>query len=115
MANSIKTPRGCKFSAKHFEFSLNNANAFFNEIKDGVDDKMQISFNKFLGCLDSYLDLLNEKESTIFNETWINIYGSVTLENNSIMHITSSYHNKAWFSNIAISMDSEKSNDYLSD
>jgi hypothetical protein len=31
------------------------------------------------------------------------------------MRATSSYHDKAWFSNIAILMDSEESNDYISD
>ena len=51
----------------------------------------------------------------IVGETQINIYESVTLENDAIMRATSSYHDKAWFSNIAILMDSEESNDYISD
>ncbi|GES94662.1 hypothetical protein GLOIN_2v1488317 [Rhizophagus clarus] len=58
--NPAKTPRTCKFSARLFEFSLQDANTFFNEKKDP-------------------------------------------------------YHNKVWFSDIAISMDSEESNDYISD
>ena len=36
-------------------------------------------------------------------------------ESNIEMRATSSFHNKPWFSNVAISMDSEESNDYLSD
>ncbi|GET02926.1 hypothetical protein GLOIN_2v1488317 [Rhizophagus clarus] len=58
--NPAKTPRTCKFSARLFEFSLQDANTFFNEKKIP-------------------------------------------------------YHNKVWFSDIAISMDSEESNDYISD
>ena len=108
-----KTPRTCKFSARLFEFSLQDANTFFNEKKDSVDNKMQIGFARFIRCLDSYLDLLDG--FTIIGKIRINVYGSVTLENGAIMRATNRYHNKAWFSNIAILMDSEESNDYISD
>ncbi|GET49863.1 hypothetical protein GLOIN_2v1488317 [Rhizophagus irregularis DAOM 181602=DAOM 197198] len=111
--NPAKTPRTCKFSARLFEFSLQDANTFFNEKKDSVDNKMQTGFARFISCLDSYLDLLDG--FTIIGETRINIYGSVTLENGAIMRATNRYHNKVWFSDIAISMDSEESNDYISD
>ncbi|GES84153.1 hypothetical protein GLOIN_2v1783703 [Rhizophagus clarus] len=83
--NLAKTPRTCKFSARLFEFSLQDANTFFNEKKDSVDNKMQTGFARFISCLDSYLDLLDGFTIII------------------------------WFSNIAISMDSEESNDYISD
>ena len=73
---------------------------------------MQIGFSKFLTCLNSYLDLLGVD---IIGETRINLYGSVTLENGSIMRATNSFHNRPWFSDIAISMDPEELNDYLSD
>ncbi|POG58478.1 hypothetical protein GLOIN_2v1488560, partial [Rhizophagus irregularis DAOM 181602=DAOM 197198] len=111
--NPAKTPRTCKFSARLFEFSLQDANTFFNEKKNSVDNKMQTSFARFIGYLDSYLDLLDG--FTIIGKTQINIYGSVTLENGAIMRDTNRYHNKVWFSDIAISMDSEESNDYISD
>ncbi|GES96975.1 hypothetical protein GLOIN_2v1783703 [Rhizophagus clarus] len=111
--NPAKTPRTCKFSARLFEFSLQDANTFFNEKKDSVDNKMQTGFARFISCLDSYLDLLDG--FTIIGEIRINIYGSVTLENVAIMRATNRYHNKVWFSDIAISMDSEESNDYISD
>ena len=113
--NSAKLPHVYKFSAKKFGFSLNNADAFFNEKKDGVDNKLQTSFNKFLNCLDSYLDLIDDSITNIVGETQINIYVSVTLENDTIMRATSSYHGRAWFSDITISMDSEESNDYVLD
>ncbi|UZO26049.1 uncharacterized protein OCT59_018297 [Rhizophagus irregularis] len=74
---------------------------------------MQTGFARFISCLDSYLDLLDG--FTIIGKTRINIYGSVTLENGAIMRATNRYHNKIWFSDIAISMDSEESNDYISD
>ncbi|EXX67806.1 uncharacterized protein OCT59_029693 [Rhizophagus irregularis] len=74
---------------------------------------MQTGFARFIGCLDSYLDLLDG--FTIIGETQINIYGSVILENGAIMCATNRYHNKVWFSDIAISMDSEESNDYILD
>ncbi|GET66930.1 hypothetical protein GLOIN_2v1488317 [Rhizophagus irregularis DAOM 181602=DAOM 197198] len=111
--NPAKTPRTCKFSARLFDFSLQDANTFFNEKKDSVDNKMQTGFARFISCLDSYLDLLDG--FTIIGETRINIYGSVTLENGAIMRATNRYYNKVWFSDIAISMDSEESNDYISD
>ncbi|POG66797.1 hypothetical protein GLOIN_2v1879550 [Rhizophagus irregularis DAOM 181602=DAOM 197198] len=98
--NPVKTPLTCKFSARLFEFSLQDANTFFNEKKDSVDNKMQTGFARFICCLDSYLDLLNG--FTIIGETRINIYRSVILENGAIMRATNRYHNKVWFSDIAI-------------
>ncbi|GES73127.1 hypothetical protein GLOIN_2v1783703 [Rhizophagus clarus] len=58
--NLAKIPRTCKFSARLFEFSLQDANTFFNEKKDSVDNKMQTGFARFISCLDSYLDLLDD-------------------------------------------------------
>ena len=76
---------------------------------------MQTGFSKFLDCLDSYLDLLDNSTITLVCETQINIYGSITLENGAIMRASNNYHNKAWFSDIAITMDSDESSDYISD
>jgi len=109
-----KIPRAYKFSTKLFEFSLQNSNAFFNNIKVNTDinDKMQRGFSKFLDCLDLYMELLNNHS---ISESRITIYGSVTLENGAIMRATSSYHNRPWFSDVAILMNSEESNEYISD
>jgi hypothetical protein len=111
-----KIPRVYKFSTKLFEFSLQNSNTFFDNIKVNTDinDKMQRGFGKFLDCLDLYLELLNVNDHSI-SESRIIIYGSVTLENGAIMRATSSYHNRPWFSDIAILMNSEESNEYISD
>jgi hypothetical protein len=111
-----KIPRVYKFSTKLFEFSLQNFNTFFDNIKVNTDinDKMQRGFSKFLDCLDLYLELLNVNDHSI-SESRIIIYGSVTLENGAIMRATSSYHNRPWFSDVAILMNSEESNEYISD
>ena len=100
---------------QNFWISLLNADAFFKENKSYVNNKMQTGFSKFLHCLDLYLDLLDDFTITLLGETQINIYGLVTLENGAIMCATSNFHNKAWFSDIAIAIDSNKSSDYISD
>jgi hypothetical protein len=107
-----KTPHIYNFSTKLFEFSLHDANKFFNENKNNVNKKMQIGFNEFLKCLDLYLELL---ENPIINKSRIKIYGSVISNNGTIIRAINSYHGKAWFSDVAISMNSEESDDYLSD
>jgi len=111
-----KIPRVYKFSTKLFEFSLQNFSTFFDNIKVNTDinNKMQRGFSKFLDCLDLYLELLNVNDHSI-SESRIIIYGSVTLENGAIMRATSSYHNRPWFSDVAILMNSEESNEYISD
>jgi hypothetical protein len=76
---------------------------------------MQSGFSKFLDCLDSYLDLFDDSTITLNSETQINIYGSITLENGAIIRASNNYHNKAWFSDIAITMDSDESSYYISD
>jgi len=65
-----------------------------------------------LECLDTYLDIL---DFSVVDNSRVKMYRSVTLKNGTIMHATSSYHNRAWFSDVAVSMDSEESNDYISD
>ena len=76
---------------------------------------MQTEFSKFLHCLNLYLELLDDSAFTLDDKTQINIYGSGTLENGAIMRASNNYHKKAWFSNIAIAMDSAESSDYISD
>ena len=73
---------------------------------------MKVRLDKFLSCLDFYLELL---QNPTIDESLVKIYGSVILENGAIMRATSSYHNKAGFSGVTISIDSEESNDYISD
>ena len=74
---------------------------------------MKIGFSKFLNCLDLYLD--QQIDIADINESNINIYRSVTLENGAIIRATSSLHGKSWFSNISIHMNSDELFDYTSD
>jgi len=73
---------------------------------------MKTGFEKFLECLDLYLELLN---NPTIDEARIRIYGSVTLSNGAIVRATSNFHNREWFSEVAVSMSSEESDDYISD
>jgi hypothetical protein len=74
---------------------------------------MKTGFDKFLTCLDLYLELLENPR--IDDESRVNIYESVILENGAIMRAANNYHNRAWFSDVAVSMNSEESEDYMSD
>jgi len=73
---------------------------------------MQTGFNKFLKCLNLYLDLDLFDNLIIYKDSQVKIYGLVTLENGIIICATNSYHGKVWFNNISILMNSEESNDY---
>ena len=108
------TPHAFKFTAKLFEFSLKDANEFFKgkNSDPNIDDKMKIGFVKFLECFDLYLQ---QSGITSANEDKVIIYGSVTLENRAIMRATNSFHNRSWFSNISVCMNSEELFEYLSD
>jgi hypothetical protein len=87
---------------------------FYEKANDpNINDKMIKGFEKFLGCFDSFLEDILEVDD--IEECDITIYGTVTLENGSIIRATNKYHNKPWFSDVAISMDSDESSDYRSD
>ena len=60
---------------------------------------MKTGFEKFLECLDLYLELLN---NPTIDEARIRIYGSVILSNGAIVRATSNFHNREWFSEVAI-------------
>ena len=112
--NKLATPRSFKFTTKLFEFPLMNASTFFAEknSEPNIDDKMKTGFANFLDCLNLYLQQYN---ITSTDEDKVTIYGSVTLENGTIMRATSSFHNRSWFSNISVRMNSEELFEYLSD
>ena len=90
---------------------------FFDKKKEDsfINDKMQTGFSKFLKCLNLYLDLDLFDDFIINEDSQVKIYESVILKNSVIIHATSSYHGKAWFSNISILINSEESNDYQLD
>ena len=78
-----------------------------------LDDKMRTGFDNFENCLNVYLDQLSNVSSV--DNSIVTIYGSVTLENSTIMHATNSYHKRPWFSNVSVRMDFEELLDYSSD
>lgn len=94
-----------------------NIHTFIENInsKPNIHDNMKIGFGKFLNCLDLYLDqqidITNLDESSVS----VCVYKSVTLENGAIMRATSNFHNKPWFSNVSIRMNSDELFNYASD
>ena len=108
------TPREFKFTSKLFEFSLGDASEFFagKNSEPNIDDKMKTGFANFLECLNLRLQ---QSDITSASEDKVTIYGSVTLENGMIMRATSSFHNRSWFSNVSVRMNSEELFEYLSD
>src|SRR5688572_14843519 len=113
--NKTITPLAFKFTAKLFEFLLKDVNEFFAEKNSdpNIDDKMKIGFANFLECLNLYLQ--QQSNITYTSENKVIIYGSVTLENGVIMCSTNSFHNRSWFSNISVRMNSEELFEYFSD
>ncbi len=109
-----RTPRPYNFSKKFFKFSLRDSNEIFNEKKEmpGINNNMKTGFDNFSYCLELYLELLKYPS---IDGSQVNIYESVTLENGSIVCTTNNYHNKAWFSNVSVSMNPEELDDYTSD
>ncbi|RHZ63862.1 hypothetical protein Glove_327g11 [Diversispora epigaea] len=103
------------FSSKLFETKLTEANIYFCEKMNdpNINDNMIKGFNQFLECFDDFLDNILEVKN--IKECDIIIYGTATLENGSIIRAKNKFHDKPWFSNIAISMDSNESSDYQSD
>jgi hypothetical protein len=72
---------------------------------------MTKGFANFIDLLDSYLKLLN----TTSEGCRIKIYSSVTLKNGAILRAVNKFHDRPWFSNIAINMDIEELSNYQTD
>lgn len=78
-----------------------------------IDKNMIKGFKQFMECFDDFLK--NILKVNDIEECDIIIYGTATLENGSIIRAINKYHDKPWFSNVAISMDPDESLDYQSD
>src|SRR6266542_616862 len=94
-----------KFTIKLFEFLLMNASIFFAEknSESNINDKMKIVCDNFLDCFNLYLQQYNIHFT---DKDKVMIYESVTLENDTIIYATSSFHNRSWFSNISVHINS---------
>ncbi|RHZ77337.1 hypothetical protein Glove_180g64 [Diversispora epigaea] len=110
-----KSTKLLNFSSKLFETKLTEAYIYFCEkINDSnINDNMIKGFDQFLECFDDFLE--NILEIKDIKECDIIIYGTATLENGSIIRTKNKFHDKPWFSNVTISMNSNESSDYQSD
>jgi hypothetical protein len=106
-----KTPVAFTYTAKLFDFDFSEA--IINEHKDNsnLNENMTKGFANFIDLLNSYLKLLN----TTSEGCRIKIYSSVTLKNGAILRAVNKFHDRPWFSNIAINMDIEELSNYQTD
>ena len=104
------------FTSKLFEFnmSMTDASAFIDQNKNNPEfnERMIKGFDNFITCLELYFQIMNIDSSESFQ---IRIFGAVTLQNGAILRATNKFHNRPWFSNIAVHMDDEELFDYESD
>ncbi|RHZ86070.1 hypothetical protein Glove_55g13 [Diversispora epigaea] len=113
-----KTPIALKYSKKLYEFCIQNAEIYIQTRMNDPDleKEMKLGFEKFLECLDVYLEIYyqnlseHEKIDMIFH-----IYSGVTLKFGSIMRATNKFHKKPIFSNIAVEMNADEIFEYTSD
>ncbi|RHZ76104.1 hypothetical protein Glove_203g21 [Diversispora epigaea] len=114
MRNRVKKTKtlvAFTYTAKLFDFNFSEA--IINEHRDNpkLNKNMSKGFAKFIDCLNSYLKLLN----TTSEDCRIKIYSSVTLKNSAILRAVDNFHDRPWFSNIAINMNIEELSDYQTD
>ncbi|RHZ70967.1 hypothetical protein Glove_264g59 [Diversispora epigaea] len=113
-----KTPIALKYSKKLYEFCIQNAEIYIQTRMNDPDleKEMKLGFEKFLECLDVYLEIYyqnlseHEKIDMIFH-----IYSGVTLKFGSIIRATNKFHKKLIFSNIAVEMNADEIFEYTSD
>ncbi|RHZ80811.1 hypothetical protein Glove_132g86 [Diversispora epigaea] len=113
-----KTPIALKYSKKLYEFCIQNAEIYIQTRMNDPDleKEMKLGFEKFLECLDAYLDFYDRKLSEHEEIDMIfHIYGGVTLKFGSIMRATNKFHKKLIFSNIAVEMNADEIFEYTSD
>src|SRR3982751_4601324 len=76
-----------------------------------INAKMKRGFENLERILKVYFELLNVSIESYL----LTIFGSVIIENGAIMRAANKYHNRSWFSDVAITMNSEELFDYKSD
>jgi hypothetical protein len=98
------------FNSKLFETKLTESADFFTQkINDsGIDSSMVKGFKNFLKCFDDFLENIIKVDNV--EDYKITIYGGATLENGTKIRATNNYHNRPWFSNVAISMNPDELN-----
>ncbi|RHZ48106.1 hypothetical protein Glove_558g12 [Diversispora epigaea] len=113
-----KTPIALKYSKKLYEFCIQNAEIYIQTRMNDPDleKEMKLGFEKFLECLDAYLDFYDQKLSE-HEEIDIKfcIYSGVTLKYGAKMRANNKFHKRPIFSNIAVEMNPNEIFEYTSD
>jgi hypothetical protein len=112
--NQTTIPEVYKFSNKLWDFKSQSISKSIAEILWSnleINEKMRRGLENIEIILDNYLDLLNISIKSYL----LTIYGSVIIENGAIICATNKYHNKSWFSDVEILMNSEELFDYKTD
>lgn len=112
--NQAIIPKAYKFFNKLWEITSENINERLSEVLRNnmdIDEKMIRGIENLKRTLELYIKLLN----TSFRKYKLTIYGSVILENGAIIRTLNKYHNKPWFSNVSIAMNSEEVFNYSTD
>ncbi|RHZ86225.1 hypothetical protein Glove_53g64 [Diversispora epigaea] len=113
-----KTPIALKYSKKLYEFCIQNAEIYIQtKMNDSdLEKEMKLGFEKFLECLDAYLDFYDQKLSEHEEiDIKFRIYSGVTLKYGTKMRANNKFHKRPIFSNIAVEMNPDEIFKYTSD
>ncbi|RHZ52876.1 hypothetical protein Glove_456g1 [Diversispora epigaea] len=113
-----KTPIALKYSKKLYEFCIQNAEIYIQTRMNDPDleKEMKLGFEKFLKCLDAYLDFYDKKLSEHEEiDIKFRIYSGVTLKYGAKMRANNKFHKRPIFSNIAVEMNPDEIFEYTSD
>ncbi|RHZ89932.1 hypothetical protein Glove_9g7 [Diversispora epigaea] len=113
-----KTPIALKYSKKLYEFCIQNVEIYIQTRMNDPDleKEMKLGFEKFLECLDAYLDFYNQKLSEHEEiDIKFRIYSGVTLKYGAKMRANNKFHKRPIFSNIAVEMNPDEIFEYTSD
>ncbi|RHZ87011.1 hypothetical protein Glove_41g45 [Diversispora epigaea] len=113
-----KTPIALKYSKKLYEFCIQNVEIYIQTRMNDLDleKEMKLGFEKFLKCLDAYLDFYDQKLSEHEEiDIKFRIYSGVTLKYGAKMRANNKFHKRPIFSNIAVEMNPDEIFEYTSD
>ena len=112
--NRTTISQAYKFSNKLWDIKSQSISKSIIEILQSnleINEKMRRGLENIEIILDNYLDLLNISIKSYL----LTIYGSTIIENEAIIYAINKYHNKSWFSDVEILMNSEELFDYKTD
>jgi len=110
-----KTPTALIYSSKLYDLKLSEISIFFDQEKNNnldLNENMIKAFDHFIDCLNLFFDM---SDITSVEDCRIKTFGSVTLNNGAILRAINKFHNRPWFSNIAIAMNDAELFEYQSD